>query len=238
MTVTVRSRDEIRLEDHVGLIWMVAHEFGRKWQIDPCELLMPGFLGLRRAAEKWDPEISGWSTYAGLWIKAKIGRWLREENSGGSTTYETMVKVTRARGIFYAEHGRVPTDEEVSEYTNGKLTVEKIRRGRARESIRNATCGSYTMKANGFNFLTVTEKWSNKENGSTHIDYQDLVHTCERRLVKMDRKIFGLYFIKDMSLREVAEKMNLKMESVRRRICSIIRILQETLGSPYGEAAA
>jgi RNA polymerase sigma factor (sigma-70 family) len=77
-----------------------------KWNDDKTlDLLQQGYLGLRRAAEKYDPERGySFSTYANAWVRQSLGKY--------HVTHMSLIRVpeSTAREIFYYErHGKPRT---------------------------------------------------------------------------------------------------------------------------------
>lgn len=65
---------------HIGLVHWVANRYVRhaaRYRIERDDLVSAGTLGLIRAGELFDPQLGyKFSTYAALWIKQAIGRYL------------------------------------------------------------------------------------------------------------------------------------------------------------------
>lgn len=75
------------------------------------DYLQQGYLGLRRAAEKFDPERGyTFATYSNAWVRQALGRYHVENMS--------MVRVpeSSAREIFYFENHGKPRNEKVSKW--------------------------------------------------------------------------------------------------------------------------
>jgi RNA polymerase sigma factor (sigma-70 family) len=67
---------------HDGLIAPIASHYWRALggRIELEDLMQVGRLGMMRAAEKWDPDLGAWSTYAVLWIRHAIGRYVHDHS--------------------------------------------------------------------------------------------------------------------------------------------------------------
>lgn len=64
--------------DHMGLVWNVAKQYGRRSTIPIEDLVQEGCIGLMQACRKFDPTRGvAFSTYGVWWISAYIGRAIK-----------------------------------------------------------------------------------------------------------------------------------------------------------------
>lgn len=73
--------NKVRVEDHLGLARMVAHQFiSSNQQLEYDDIFQVGCIGLVKAVNRFDPDRNlAFSTYAMYTIKGEVMRYLREE---------------------------------------------------------------------------------------------------------------------------------------------------------------
>jgi RNA polymerase primary sigma factor len=112
-----RARERL-IERNLRLVVSVAKRY-RGMGLPFEDLIQEGNLGLKKAAERFDPELGNrFSTYAIWWIRQAMGRAI--EDKGRTIRLPTHAqgkarKAARMRNELSATLGREPADEEVAE---------------------------------------------------------------------------------------------------------------------------
>ncbi|MBI2285593.1 sigma-70 family RNA polymerase sigma factor [Candidatus Saccharibacteria bacterium] len=103
------------------------------------DLFQEAFLGLIRAAEKFDPELGfKFSTYATYWVVQRLNRALAEQ--GGVITHsvefiENLHKLLRAENLLLTARGGKPTVEEIANESGLSIGQIKDLREHARRTV-------------------------------------------------------------------------------------------------------
>lgn len=94
------------------------------------DMIQEGNLGLIRATQLFDPERKlRFSTYATWWIRQAITRSLAEKTRTIRVPvymHEFLMRIRRSRAMLSAELGRRPTEEEVAEVLQVKVSRVKM----------------------------------------------------------------------------------------------------------------
>jgi RNA polymerase primary sigma factor len=118
------------VEHNLKLSATIATEFQHRG-IDLEDLISEANIGLRKAAERFDPSFGAkFSTYASWWIKQSIKRFIYNKSRTIRLPIHLIEKISLIRRIkenMTNELGRVPSCDEIAEEMGGKPEeVEKL----------------------------------------------------------------------------------------------------------------
>ena len=118
----------ILIENNLKFVIMIAKKYVRKDGLSMQDLIQYGNIGLIRAIETYDPKFDvKFLTYADRWINQVIRLNIKNIKSDlRAPLYLFDINVSRVRAIDYLSQqlGRIPTNEEVADYTG--ISLDKI----------------------------------------------------------------------------------------------------------------
>ena len=191
------------VRQHGGLVKTVALRFSRACGEETDDLIQIGYIGLIKAAERFDESRGlAFSTYAVPMIAGEIRTQLRD---GGALKVSRSLKsdafaVRKAESDFAAAKGRSPKLSELAGATG--LSQERVREAlQAADAMRN------------FEEYDKANLWTDSEEGDvTRIDLK----TGIASLAPKQRQVIVLRYFKDMTQQQVAGKMGISQVQVCR----------------------
>lgn len=236
LSLSIKARNRlvqhnIRLVDYFVRRVMQFTHWGKKASY--YELITEGVVGLTRAAENYDGR-SRFSPYAQVWIRSEIYRGLTKARPGYLANHkDTMFyfKANRVKSMLEGKLKRKPTDEEISEGLNVKLsTWLRIKTAATAKLISADTqLGSRDDGPNTYYDMYLKADQSNFEfeNCLWKSDFNDALSCLsgtEKRAISLR---YGLLDGKQKSIEKTAALMCMSVESVRKTVLTAFEKLRD-----------
>jgi len=230
----VKARNELTLAN-MKLVNSIAKKYEDRG-LPFADLVQEGTIGLMSAVNKFDPKMGHrFSTYAAWWVREAITRALSNKSRIVRLPVhlnELMTKIRRVKSTLAVKLGRQATVAEIAQELNE--SVEKI----AKALDASQVCMSLDQKVStsdedGFtlgetivddNTVSITDRAN-----STYLTSQiaELLSTLNGKERDVIRLRFGLDSGEEMSLRDIAEKLNLTRDQVGKISCLAMRKLKK-----------
>ena len=200
---------EAVVEKHGGLVKSVALRLARTYGEEPEDLIQIGYIGLLKAAQRFEEERGlQFSTYAVPMIAGEIRSQLRDQ---GSMKMSRSLKadaalVRRAESDFIKLHGLSPRLTQLAEMTG--LTAERVLEAcQASDALKNM------QDVDGIAAETDASMWTDREEQDiARIDLASAVASLEPRA----RQVIVLRYYKDYTQQQVADLLGISQVQVCR----------------------
>ena len=207
----VRTKEELEavVEKHGGLVKTVALRLARTYGEDPEDLIQIGYIGLLKAAQRFEEKRGlQFSTYAVPMIAGEIRSQLRDQ---GSMKMSRSLKadaalVRRSESDFIKLHGLSPRLTQLAEMTG--LTAERVLEAcQASDALKNM------QDVDGIAAETDASMWTDREEQDiARIDLASAVASLEPRA----RQVIVLRYYKDYTQQQVADLLGISQVQVCR----------------------
>jgi len=188
---------------HAGLVKSVALRLSRAYGEELDDLIQIGYIGLIKAAKRFEPERGlQFSTYAVPVIAGEIRSQLRDQ---GAVKVSRSLKsdaaaVKKAEKEYITNHGTSPRLSELAEMTG--LCAERISEAlTAADALRN------------YEDYETADLWTDDEQRNVEgIDLRNSISSLPER----ERKVIVLRYYKDLTQQQVAQIMGISQVQVCR----------------------
>lgn len=207
------------------LVAFVAQRFSG-YHIELAELTQEGLIGCMTAADKYNPDFGfKFSTFAVPWIRQQINRFIQNYNKPirlPAHVVEALSLMKKLEERYKQEHnGDTPTDEQLAEMSEGKLSIKNIALYR---SSSQPTASLNTIVGNEDDTeLGDLIKDENDESPDEYAERHELHNTLEElisTLPDIEQKVVRLRFAfnpehREYTLEEVGAKLGYTRERIR-----------------------
>lgn len=209
MQTQTKEELEILVEKHTGLVKSVAIRLARAFGEDPEDLIQIGYIGLLKAAQRFEEERGlQFSTYAVPMIAGEIRSQLRDQGAVkmSRSLKSDVVLVRRAESDFLKLHGMSPHLTQLAEMTG--LSTERVQ-----EACQAADVLKNFQDVDGLAAETDSALWTDRE--EQDIARMDLARALAQ-LQPRARQVIVLRYYKDCTQQQVADLLGISQVQVCR----------------------
>ncbi len=208
------------------VVSIARHYTGRGLPLS--DLIQEGNLGLIRAAQNFQPDRGNrFSTYASWWIRQAIVRALHEQSAlirVPGHLAKALQQVRQASAFLQQDLGRLPTVQEVANYTG--LPVEQVRN--LLHSVAHPISLEIPIREGEETVLGDLIADTTETDWESRVDLESLI---ERVLNEKEKAVirlrFGLKGEAQHTLEQIGRRLGLSKERVRQLLARALKKLKE-----------
>jgi RNA polymerase sigma factor for flagellar operon FliA len=208
-------------------------------QVD--DIVDEGIITLLTAIDKYDPEKGvKFETYVAKRIRGMVVDLARKQDWLPRNIRQRAKEIDRAISSLSNMLGRFPTDEEVAEYLD--ISVERYQKDAASVSLGNILSLDALMDATnyeGYRFeIPADEEEGQPEAMLQEQELQTDLAKGIRRLRENEQIVLSLYYEKNLSMKEIAQVMDVSKPRVSQIHARAIQKLRSYMKSYLNEKAS
>lgn len=207
---------EEMVKTHTGLVKTVALKLSYIYNEELEDLIQIGYIGLIKAAERFEPERGlAFSTYAVPMIAGEIRSQLRDQGiiKVSRSLKSDGIVLKRAENDFVTKNGRSPKLSELAAETG--LSLERVNQAlAAMDALKN------------FEEYEKTDLWTNEE--ELNITKMDMTNAIDA-LPERDRQVILLRYFKDLTQQQVASVLGISQVQVCRIEKKSLKAMKENI---------
>ena len=210
------AKEEELVREHTGLVKSVALRLSYACDEELDDLIQIGYIGLLKAARRFDPERGlKFSTYAVPMIAGEIRSQLRDKGAVkvSRSLKSDVALVRRAESSYIAQKGFSPKLSELSELT-----------GLPRERVSEALTAADVMK--NMEDYEKVDLWTDSED--KNITRIDLINSMAG-LQPRQRQVIILRYYRDLTQQQVADILGLSQVQIPRIEKSTLKELAQKI---------
>ncbi len=188
--------------------------------VDKEDLINVGIIGLMSALERFDEAKNvKFETYARFRIRGAILDELRSRDAVSRSARNKGAKLEKAYAALQVELGRMPTDEEVTEYLNISLEeyYKLLNDARGVSILSTEDLVPGYLNKNASQDILEQIDYDNPLSVITSTETKEILKNAIESLSEKERIVLSLYYYEELTLLEIGKVMEL----TESRICQI-----------------
>lgn len=218
---SVRLRNQL-VQMNAGLVRKIAHRVSHQCAEPYEDLEQIGYLGLIRAIERFDPNQGcAFSSFAVPYIRGEMLHFLRDRSSTVKIPrrWQQLNKAgQKAREELSEAFGRQPTDDEIATHLGVSVYEWRESRLATRNRLPLSLDATISQQIDSPMTLGDTLPDSHYQNLQILEEDRQQIQRALNQLEEKTRQAVEFVFIKDLSRKEVAEKIGVSPMTVTRRL--------------------
>lgn len=224
--------ERLRLQNGVVTEYApMARRLARRYRdrgVESDDLEQVARLGLVKAVRRFDPDRRSFAAFAVPTVLGELRRYFRDKAwtvRPTRSTQELQSRVTATRDALCAETQHTPTDAEVAE----RLHVD-VAAVREADAAHDAYAPQSLDRPSAVDGLPGHEHVGADDPALDAVDRLQSVVPAVRGLSEDDRRLLELRFVKDLTQREVGERLGISQMQVSRRLTRLLAEVRSRMG--------
>jgi RNA polymerase sigma-B factor len=233
-----RAEREALIESNLPLARRLARRYRHSGESDD-DLEQVAYLGLVKAAERYDPDRGPFASYAAPTILGELRRHFRDRGWGVHVTrsiQENVLAVNDAIERLYGELGRTPNPREVAAST-GLAIEDVIEAMSASSAYTPAALDAPLSGAEPGDDGSLGDSLGTIDHGYELVELRQSIGPAFRDLPVRDQRIVHLRFVEDLTQSEIAARLGISQMHVSRLLRRALDQLHDAASDREAEAA-
>jgi len=232
-----RSEREALIESHLPLAKRLACRYRHSGEsFDDLEQV--AYLGLVKAADRYDPDRGPFASYAAPTILGELRRHFRDKGWGvhvSRSIQENVLSVNGAIETLFGELGRTPSPREVSTHTG--LAIEDVIEAMSAASAYTPAALDAPLSAETAEARSLGDTLGTIDPGYEFVELRQSIGPAFRALSRREQEIVHLRFVEDLTQSEIAARVGISQMHVSRLLRRALDELQGATAHQQAEAA-
>lgn len=201
-------------------------------QID--DIVDEGIIALMKAVDKYDPSMNTkFETFVSKRLKGLIIDIVRKQDWVPRTIRKELKDIDEATKVLYERLDRYPTDQEMADYLN--ISIDKYLKISGKSNVYNLVSLDYFLdeqsKEGTEKSLVSKEKLPEEQ-----LENQEIRQVLKEGLLSLKKNeqiVLSLYYRKELTMREIADVMNLSKPRISQIHANALRKLRIYMEKNY-----
>lgn len=233
MVSAYTDRDSLIIK-HLPLVKKIISRIEFKdYAIDQDDLFSIGVIGLMDAIEKFDPTKKvPFEAYASLRVKGTVIDELRKSGKVSRDKIDKLNQYYRTKEDLERSFKRTPDEAEVC----NELGIDEKQLSAIHETVHYLSAISlestlYTKSGDGFSLLDIIEDRDSPtpETKIMDLEMNKILKEAIEMLAERDQQILNLYYVEELSLKEIAYILDISIPRVSQLHGKILLKLKTTI---------
>ena len=222
---------------YVYLVKSIAIQFRNVYsnftQIE--DIIDEGIIALMKAVDKYDPSMNTkFETFVSKRLKGLIIDIVRKQDWVPRTIRKDLKDIDEATKVLYERLGRYPKEQEMADYLN--ISIEKYLKIVGKSNVYNLVSLDYFLDEQSRDGIFEKRLISREKLPEEQLESQEIRQVLKDGLLSLKKNeqiVLSLYYRKELTMREIADVMNLSKPRISQIHANALRKLRIYIEKNY-----